>query len=183
MIKNKVSDTYSPGFCEYLVSARASKITVAIRIFGIILGLFLLLLAFSLLSFIPQIIVMYVLVVCFFEFALFKATSREFEYTVALGELTVDVIYGKRFRKNVLTLRVADASKIFCQESLKEVNAQKERLGKVIFAHGKNKENLRVLCISDAKTKNKALSVVFSSCPRLDACLKFYNRSAFSEGR
>lgn len=183
MIKNKVSDTYSPGFCEYLVTARPGKLTVIIRLLGVILGLFLLLLAFSLLSFIPQIIVMYVLVVCFGEFALFKITAREFEYTVALGELMVDAIYGRRFRRNVLKVRVADASKIFPIESPKAIKEQKERLGKIVFAHGKNKEYMRCLCIKDTAKKAKPVAIVFSSCPRLDECLKFYNRSAFSESR
>ena len=181
MNKANSSEGFSPGFCEYLVPGFAGKKIIMLRLASILVGILLLVLLFQLLSFIPQVFAVWFVLICAFEVMVFRFSKREFEYSVAMGEMSVDVIYGKKWRKKLITVRVADADRIFPVDSFKDF--QIERLGadRVIFAAPRKSEYMYCLYTKADGGKNSKTAIVFSSCPKLNGAIKFYNRSALTE--
>lgn len=174
------SDGFSPGFCEYLVPGFASKRIVIIRILSIVLGVVLLSLLFQLLSFIPQVFAVWFVLICALEVAIFRFTVREFEYTVAMGELTVEVIYGKKWRRKLANLRITDIDKVFPVSGFKDEKISQLKADKVIYASTKKSDFMYCLFMKEGG-KNSKCALVFSSCKKLTDALKFYNRSALSK--
>lgn len=175
------TDSFSPGYCEYLVPGFAGKNMNIIRAVGIVIGLILTLLVCSLLSVMPQVVFIWLVVVVFFEVMLFRFTKREFEYTVAMGELSVDAIYGRQFRKRLVTLRLADADKVFPVDSFKDEALQRLGAGRIIYASPKKSEFMYCLYTKDSGEKTSKTAIVFSSCKKLNDAIKFYNRACFTE--
>jgi hypothetical protein len=175
------SESFSPGYCDYLVEGFAGKKTVLLRILALVLGIGLLVLLFELLSFIPQVFAVWFVVIVALEVIFFRATKCEFEYTVAMGEMTVEAIYGKRWRKKIFVVRVADADRIFPVENHKDSRILCLNPTKIIFASPKKSEYLYCLYTKNDGGKNSATALVFSSCKKLNDSLKFYNRSCFTE--
>lgn len=181
MDRNNSSEGFSPGFCEYLVPGYAGKTAVAIRTAAIVAGLVLCFLLFQLLSFIPQVFAVWLVVIVALEVMVFRYTKREFEYTVAMGELTVEAIYGRRWRKKIFSVRVADADRIFPVENAKDVQILHLNASRVIIASPKKSEYLYCLYSKGKDDKDSGTALVFSSCKKLNDALKFYNRSALTE--
>lgn len=178
---NSSSEGFSPGFCEYLVPGYAGKNMNIIRVIGIVIGLALTAVVFSLLSIIPQIVFIWLVVVVFFEILLFHFTSREFEYTVAMGELSVDAIYGRQWRRRMITLRIKDADRIFPVESFKDSQILRLNADRVIYASPKNSEFMYCFFTKEIGGKNSKTALVFTSCKKLNDAIKFYNRACFTE--
>lgn len=175
------TENFSPGYCEYIVDGFAGKNMIILRLAGVILGLVLTGAICSLLSIMPQVVFIWIVVVVFFEVMLFRLTKREFEYTAAMGELNVDVIYGKRFRRRLVTLRIADADRIFPVKGFDD--EQIDRLGaqKILYASPKKSEFMYCLYTKDKGGKNSSTALLFSSCNKLNEAIKFYNRACFTE--
>ena len=181
MDRNSSSESFSPGYCEYLVDGFASKGIIALRVAAVVVGLVFSAFVCMLLMSIPQVFFIWLVVIFAFEIILFRLTKREFEYTAAMGELTVETIYGKRWRRKTFVLRIADAERIFPVESFKDKEIEKLGANKVIFASPKKSEFMYCLVAKPDGGKNSGTALVFSSCKKLNDALKFYNRSALVE--
>ena len=181
MIILERTDNFSPGYCEYLVPGFAGRNMIVIRIVGIVLGLVLTAAIFSLLSMMPQVVFIWLVVVVFFEIMLFRFTNREFEYAVAMGEISVDIIYGKRIRRRMITLRIADADRVFPVEGFKDASIENLRCNRVIYAAPKKNEYLYCVYMKENTGKNAKTALVFSSCKKLNDAIKFYNRACLTE--
>ena len=175
------SESFSPGYCDYLVDGFASKKIIIFRVLAIVLGIVLLVLLFELLSFIPQVFAVWFVVIVALEVIFIRSTRREFEYTVAMGEMTVEAIYGKRWRKKLLTFRIGDADSVFPVESFKDAAIENLRPDRVILAAPKKNEFLYCVYIKANTGKNAKTALVFSSCKKLNDAIKFYNRASFTE--
>lgn len=175
------SDSFSPGYCDYLVDGFASKKIVILRICAIVFGILLLVLLFRLLSFIPQVFVIWFVIIVALEIIFFRMTRREFEYTVAMGEMTVEAIYGKRWRKKLVTVRIADADRVFPVDKFGDKSIEQLRPDKIIYAAPKKNNYLYCLYTKDTGGKNSKTAIVFSSCKKLNDSIKFYNRAALTE--
>ena len=178
---NNNSEGFSPGFCEYLVPGFPGKNMNIIRIVGIIIGLVLTAAVFSLLSIMPQVVFIWLVVVVFFEIVLFRFTVREFEYTVAMGEMSVDVIYAKQWRRRMITLRIKDADSIFPVNSFKDEQIENLRADRIIYASPKKSEYMYCFFTKEIGGKNSKTALIFSSCKKMNDAIKFYNRSCFTE--
>lgn len=178
---NKNNESFSPGYCEYLVPGFASKKIKLLRIAALVVGLVLLVLLFGLLSKIPQVFAVWFVLICALEVMLFRSTTREFEYTVAMGEMTVEVIYGKKWRRKLCVIRVADADRVFPVDSFNDPQIVNLRADKVIFASPKKSDYMYCIFTKDGIEKNAKTALVFSSCKKLNDSIKFYNRTALSE--
>ena len=181
MIILERTDNFSPGYCEYLVPGFAGRNMIVIRIVGIVLGLVLTAAIFSLLSMMPQVVFIWLVIVVFFEIMLFRFTNREFEYTVAMGEFSVDIIYGKRIRRRMIALRIADADRVFPVSGFYDEQITRLEADKMIYASPKKSEYMYCLYTKDLGEKNARTAVVFSSCKKLNDAVKFYNRACFTE--
>lgn len=175
------TDSYSPGFFEYLVPGNPDGKINAIRIISMVLGLLLLFVLFQLLSFIPQVFAVWLVLIAAAEVMVFRFTKREFEYTVAMGEMNVDVIYGRKWRRKLISLRVSDADKIFPVNSFKDEQIERLDPKRIIIASPKKSDFMYCLFTKDLGGNNSKTVVVFSSCKKLNDALKFYNRSALIE--
>ena len=178
MERNISSESFSPGYCEYLVDGNADKRIVLIRASAVIAGVVLLSFLFSLLSFIPQVFAVWLVLIAALEVAVFRMTRREFEYTIAMGEMTVEEIFGKRWRRKLVTLRIADADRVFHVKDFNDEQITRLCANKMIFASPKKSEFMYCLCMKDDGGKNSKTAVVFSGCKKMLDAIKFYNRSA-----
>ena len=181
MNRNSQSESFSPGYCEYLVPGFAGRKIVLFRILALIVGAVLLSVLFVLLSFIPQAFAVFLVLIVAFEVIFFRMTSREFEYTVAMGEMTVEAIYGKKIRKKLLTVRLSEADRIFPVDGFDDPKIRNLEAVKTVFASPKKSEYMYCLCIGEKDNSGKKTALVFSSCKKLNDSIKFYNRSALDE--
>lgn len=177
----EINDNFSPGFCEYIVPGFAGKNMNIIRAIGLAVGIALTAAVCSLLSVIPQVVFIWLVVVVFFEILLFRFTKREFEYTVAMGELSVDVIYGRYWRRKILTFRIKDADRIFPVEGFKDVQIEKLNADRIVYASPKKSEYMYCFFTKEFGGKNSKSALIFSSCKKLNDAIKFYNRVCFTE--
>ena len=175
------NEGFSPGYCEYLVDGFAGTKIKALRFFAVLLGVVLSFLVFLLLMKIPQVFFLWLVVIVGFEMILFRLTKCEFEYTVAMGEMTVEAIYGRRFRKKIFVVRIADADRVFPVTSFKDEAIARLGAEKVIYASPKKSEFMYCLFTKDKGGKNSKTALVFSSCKKLSDAVKFYNRACFIE--
>lgn len=179
---NNNSDSFSPGYCEYLVSAKASKKIVISRIVAIFAGLALIVALLGLMSKIPQVLFLWIVVVVALEVIFFNKTRCEFEYTVAQGTFTAEVIYGKSIRKKVAEVKISSASKVVPVSSAEYLDFFKgdvESKSNKIYACDKKSGNMHLMYIPGEE--NGATALFFDSCKKLDDCIKYYNRSAVVE--
>lgn len=174
-------DNFSPGYCEYLVDGFADKKIVAIRVLALVAGAVLCFLLFQLLSFIPQVFAVWLVVIIALEVILIRSTKREFEYTVAMGEMTIEAIYGKRWRRKMFSVRVADIEKVFPVDSVRDAKIMQLNPTRIVVASPKKSEYLYCIYTKKDGGKNSATAVVFSSCKKLNDAIKFYNRHAICE--
>ena len=176
---NNNSESFSPGYCEYLVSAKASKKIVIARIAAIFAGIALIVALLGLMSKIPQVLFLWIVVVIAMEVIFFNKTKREFEYTIAQGTFTAEVIYGKSIRKKVAEFKISSASKVVAvssNEYLEFFKDDVEAKSKKIYACDKKPKDMRLMYIPGEV--NGATALFFDSCKKLDDCIKYYNRSA-----
>ncbi len=181
MIENKSSESFSPGYCEYLVPGFVSRKVLVLRVASIVAGIILLAVLFKLLSFIPQVFAVWFVLIAALVTAVFRHTKCEFEYTVTMGEMTVEAIYGRRYRRKIVTVRVADADSVFPVENFKDIKIQTLRPDRVIFAAPRKSEYLYCLYTKADSGKNAKTAIVFASCKKLNDSIRFYNRACITE--
>ncbi len=87
-------------FIEELIRRRRAGKETAFKIGAVILGLVLVALAFH---FFTSIFPFFFAIICILIFFMFKYTVKEYEYSFINGDLDIDMILGKRKRKNVLS--------------------------------------------------------------------------------
>ncbi len=175
--RRNASDSFTPGYCEYLVKAKADKKVIIIRLISLLVGAALILLFMGLLSKIPQVLFLWFVVVVGLEIIVFSKTRREFEYTIASGKLTVDVIYGKSFRRKLYEVRIADADTITYVGNGAHAVIGKN---KEIYACNKNDGDMYVMLIPRADG-NEGTALYFSGCSKVLDCIKYYNRACIKE--
>ena len=175
MQKNSNNETNMPGYCEYLVDGYASKKIVLIRVISVIVALALCGVLFKLLSMIPGVIFIWGIVVLFFLIMTFRLTAREFEYTVSHGEFAVDIIYGKKSRKKLISVKISELSKIFPVTSFKDSKISDLNAEKVVYTCSPKAKEM--YCMYTNST-----AIVFSSCTKLNDSIKYFNKALFTQG-
>ena len=182
MKTSNASENFSPGYCEYLVSAKAGKKIILSRISAIIVGIVLVAAIFLLASKIPQIAFLWLVVVVALEVIFFSKTKREFEYTVAQGVFTAEVIYGKSIRKKVVDVKISEASIVVAVSSKEYLDFFKGDLAekaKKIYACDNTPDDMHLMYIQGEGNEGTAL--FFDSCKKLNDSIKYYNRAAVVE--
>ncbi len=181
MVRSNSSEGFSPGFCEYLVPGFAGKKIILIRIFAIILGIAASTFLFVMLSFIPQVFFIWLVLIAALEIIVFRLTKREFEYTVAMGEFSVDIIYGKHRRRRVLNVPIRDIDRVFPIDSDDDESVKRLNADILIKVHRPKDRFNCCMVIKDKNGKGKVTAVLFSTCKKLTDSLKYYNRTAVTE--
>lgn len=180
MNKNS-SESFSPGYCEYLVPGFVGKKLALMRVLALLFGLVFLGVLFALMSKVPQIFAVFLVLIFSLEVIFFRMTSREFEYTVAMGEMTVDAIYGRKIRRKMVSVKISDADKIFPIDGFGDSEISRLGAKKIIYASPKKSDYMYCLYVGKKDAKTSDVAIVFSSCKKLNDSIKFYNRAALEE--
>lgn len=171
-------DGSTPGYCEYLVKAKAGTKVLGIRLAALLVGLLLIFSFMKLLMKIPQVLFLWLVIVIALEIIVFSKTRREFEYTIASGVMTVDVIYGKSIRKKLFEARISLVTAVtYVGDGASAVLGARE-------IHACNKNDANRYCMLVPKSdEGEAVVLYFSGCEKLLNCIKYYNRTCISNER
>ncbi|MBE6682261.1 MAG: ABC transporter ATP-binding protein [Ruminococcaceae bacterium] len=167
-----------PGYCEYLTDGFVGRKLWILRIAVVVLCIAATLGFSSFLVFVPQIAFIWLLLVAVIVVMTFRYTTREFEYCISTGEMSIDTVYGKKIRKNTVSFKFSSVDSIFPVESIKDEKIMGLGAGKVIYACPKKSDFLYCIYV---KYDGSDLAVVVDSCTKLVDCFKFYKRAAFTE--
>ena len=129
----------------------------------------------------PQVFAVWFVLIIALEVIFLRCTVREFEYTVAMGEFQVDAIYGKKWRKKIAVLRIADAARVFPVDGFNDEKIKNLKASKVVYVSPKKSDYMYCIYMKESAEKNSGTALVFSSCKKLNDSIKFYNRSALEE--
>ena len=177
------ADSFSPGFCEYLAPGFAGKNMILLRILAVVLGVAASVFLFLMLSFIPQVFFIWLIIIVALEIIVFRLTKREFEYTVAMGEFTAEIIYGRRWRRQAFKTAVRDIDRVFSVDSHKDKLVLGLNADRIINLSRPGDRYNCCMVVRSKDGRGRVTAVVFSSCNKLNDCIRYYNRSAVTERR
>jgi len=107
---------FLPNYAEHLVPLEEGKYVMPKKLgvigAGFVLFLLLIVASFTVLEHFPGFIPFFLLGIAFVVWYLWRYVSVEYEYTILQGEMSFDVIYGKRKRKTLYTAKVRNMETI-----------------------------------------------------------------------
>ena len=177
MKNNNSNESFSLGHCEYLVSVRADKKIILLRIAALIIGAVLMFSLMGLLSKIPQVMFLWAVLIVALEVIFFRKTSREIEYTVATGTMIIDTVYGKSIRKKLVEVKLSEVESVMLASDGATATLPD---AKVINACNIN-DSYKYLMIVPKSEDHQTLAIYFSGCKKLIDCIKYYNRNCIKE--
>ena len=176
---NKESAQYSSNFVEYLVPMKNNSSLLMKK-----LGIVALLIALSLvgavfiLSFVPMLMVVYLGLVGILGWYLWQFVSIEFEYSIAMGEIDMDIIYGQRQRKELMSCRVRDMEIIHpLDDSGKKTLADCDHVDDCSISRKKPTPDVYYFTYSE---NGKKYGMIFEATKKTLDIMKFYNASALT---
>ena len=172
----KDNDYGTPGYAEYLTPISPSKKMVIVRIIIAVVSLTLLTGLLMLTSKIPQVFVVWLVIIAFFAKMSFDFTKRECEYIIATGELELSVIYGARVRRKKASYRISDLQTAV-KSSDNDASLLRGIASSRIFKACRDKDAYRYLLVFQSENGEK--SALYISAPdKTVSVLKYYKRSA-----
>ena len=175
---NKESAQYGSNFVEYLVPMKNNSSLLMKK-----LGIVALLIALSLvgamfiLSFVPMLMVVYLGLVGILGWYLWQFVSIEFEYSIAMGEIDMDIIYGQRRRKRIANAKIRDMLLIAPYGSEYDRDINSPDIAKRIFAASDINSPDTYFCIYNDEKNGKTL-LIFEATKKTLGVMKYYNPSA-----
>lgn len=173
---------FLPNYVEHIVPLKETKLLLPKKL-GILSLAFLLAvigiaLAVTVLkTFAAALVPVFLILVMFLVWYLWRFVSVEFEYTILQGEMKFDVVYGRRQRKHYYTMPLNRVEKMVPLSSspsfLNSVTAEKE-----IFCASK-KENPFTWCALVREENSSVTLVYFEMTTKAEKVLRFYNSRAF----
>lgn len=178
-MESRESAQYSSNYVEYLVPMKTNG-SLLIKKLAIIALLVVLSVvgAVFILNFVPMLMVIYLGLVGILGWFLWRFVSIEFEYSIAMGEMDVDIIYGQRSRKRIVSgVKLKDMSIVapYCPDYQNEINASD--INKRIFAASDINSPDTYFCIYNDAKNGKTL-LIFEATKKTLSIMKFYNSTA-----
>ena len=173
------SSQYNSNYVEYLVPMKNNK-SLLLKKAGIILLAIALSVAgasFILSTPFVPIMVIYLVLVGILTWYLWQFVSIEFEYSIVMGEMEMDIIYGQRHRKKLACAKIKDMTIIAPYAKEYEQQMSASDINKTIFAAGDIKSPDTYFCIYNDEKNGKTLLFFEATRKTLDI-MKFYNSSA-----
>ncbi len=174
---------FLPNYVEHLVPLQEKKMLIGKKLGIIFMGVFLLALlifatTFSFLQFLGQFIPFLLLGIAFLMWYLWRYVSVEFEYTISGGEISFDVVYGRKQRKEYYTAKITRMEKIA------------PLAGKEITRESFPEIRREIFCASTKKNPNTWYAIVleedggktllfFEMTAKAEKVLRFHNSRAF----
>jgi len=173
---------FLPNYVEYLVPLQEPKkilprkLTVLSLAFVLVFTV--LFLAFFVLNMFAGLVPVALILVAFVIWYLWRFVSVEYEYTVTQGELSFDVIYGRRQRKKYYSVPIRRIERIVFLEKNPDFPAQNATDAREIFAACRIK-NSRTACALIREENAEKTLLYFEIPEKAEKVLRFYNAKAF----
>ena len=176
---NKDSAQYGSNYVEYIVSMKnnSSLLLKKLGIIALLLILSVVGAVFILNSPFLPIMVIYLVLVGILGWFLWQFVSIEFEYSIAMGEMDMDIIYGQRRRRRIACAKIKDMSIIapYGSEYDSQINAPD--ITNRVFAASHIDSPDTYFCIYNDEKKGKTL-LIFEATQKTLGIMKFYNSKA-----
>ena len=172
----KDNDYGSPGYTEFLTPISPNRKIIILRILIVAISLTLLMGLLMLTSKIPQVFVIWLVIIAFFAKMSFDFTKRECEYIIATGELELSVIYGSRIRRKKGIYRISDLQAA-AKSSAKDTSLLNGIPSSRIFKACRDKDENRYLLIFRNEAGEKR-ALYISAPDKTVSVLKYYKKSA-----
>lgn len=176
---NKESAQYSSNFVEYLVPMKNNASLLLKKAAIILLAVVLSVggAVFILNSPLVPIMVVYLVLVGVLTWYLWQFVSIEFEYSIVMGEIDFDIIYGQRRRRHIASAKIREMTLIapYGEEYAREINA--DDVKKRIFAASDINSPDTYFCIYNDEKNGKTVLIFEATRKTLDV-MKFYNAKA-----
>ncbi len=169
------------GYVEHLVPLREKSILLSKKIKIVLLGAVLCAATFALsfLSLPGGVIAVLLVGIASLLWYLWKFVSIEYEYTIADGEMEIEVIYGKSRRKPFYTVPRGKFEKIAKVAGKEYTLSQFPGVKKEVFcASTRTGENTWYAIVAEEGGAKTLL--FFEMTPKAEKALRTYNRSAFT---
>lgn len=174
-------DSGSANHAEHSVLVKPNKRTTLIKLglifgaFAFFIGLFVLLSVLEYDHLLLPSSVMIIVLEVFGIWYFWKYTSLEYDFVISTGDLTVDVIYGGRTRKNVFSVKISGASLI---ASYTDKPADEEKTAEIIYKCVSSFDSKDILYIVFKDSEGKKCVAYFEATKKMIKLFKFYNSSA-----
>lgn len=176
---NKESAQYSSNFVEYIVPMKNNASLLLKKAAIILLAVVLSVggAIFILTTPLVPIMVVYLVLVGVLTWYLWQFVSIEFEYSIVMGELEMDVIYGQRRRRHIAAAKIKDMTLIapYGEEYDREINA--DDVKKRIFAASSLESPDTYFCVYNDEKNGKTV-LIFEATKKTLNVMKFYNSKA-----
>jgi len=171
---------FLPNFVEYITPLKEGKYIWPRRltILGIIAGIVLagLILVLFKMQILAGLVPIFFVVVAILGWYLWRFASVEYEYTVLQGEISFDVIYGRRQRKKMYSTPIRN---IECICYVKDRAPQMQGIEREIFMASYMKKDNTAYAVVREENGTKTL-FYFEMIEKTEKALRFYNSGAFS---
>lgn len=174
---------FLPNYVEHLVPLQEKKMLRGKKIGIVLLGVFLLVLLIfattvSFLQFLGQFIPFFLLGIAVLVWYLWRFVSVEFEYTISGGEITFDVVYGRRQRKPYYSAKI---SKMETIAPLVQKDLSAERISgatREVFCASSRQNPATWYAVVAEEGGGKTL-LFFEMTAKAEKVLRFHNARAF----
>ncbi len=178
-MESRESSQYSNNYVEYLVPMKNNS-SLLLKKAGILLLAVVLSAIGAVLilnsPFLP-IMVIYLVLVGILTWYLWQFVSIEFEYSIVMGEMDMDIIYGQRRRKRIANAKIRDMTLIAPYSAEYEHQINSPEIQKRIFAACDINSPDTYFCIYNDEKGTKNL-LIFEATQKTLAIMKFYNSKA-----
>lgn len=170
---------FLPNYVEYMVPLTEGKYVWPKRlgVGGLIvfLVLALIVLVSTVANFLAGLVPVFLIGIAFLGWYLWRFVAVEYEYTILQGEISFDVIYGRRQRKHFYTAKISDMEII---SPLKNGIPQIPGITREVFAASSySNPNTRYAVVKE-ENGGKTL-LFFETFEKAEKAMRFYNSRAF----
>ncbi|MBR3837262.1 MAG: hypothetical protein IKJ74_03865 [Clostridia bacterium] len=172
---------FLPNYVEHIVPLKEPKLVLPKRI-ALICGAILLVMAIIVLMVLFPAVgglgAIFFILAAYVIWFLWRFVSVEFEYTIHQGEISFDIVYGRRQRKHYYTAKLARVEKIAPLQNGEVPKADLNGVDKTVFCATKKKSPYARYAIVREEDGKKTL-LYFEIMEKAEKVLRFYNSRAF----
>lgn len=172
---------FLPNYVEHIVPLqekkmiRPKKIGIILLAVLMVLGVFAFILTYVHFAHLGAVILILVAYVIWY---LWRFVSVEFEYTIHQGEISFDIVYGRRQRKSYYSTPISRIEKICPLQDGKVPEKDLQGVGREVFcAAAKTNPNTRYAIVT-GEDQTKTL-LYFEVTQKAEKVLRFHNAKAF----
>ncbi|MBR7165030.1 MAG: hypothetical protein IKD18_02010 [Clostridia bacterium] len=172
---------FLPNYVEHIVPLKEAKLVLPKKI-ALICGAVLLVMAIIVLMVLFPAVgglgAIFFILTAYVIWLLWRFVSIEFEYTIHQGEISFDIVYGRRQRKHYYTAKLARVEKIAPLQNGQVPQADLQGVNKTVFCATKKTSPFARYAVVHEEDGTKTL-LYFEIMEKAEKVLRFYNSRAF----